>query len=59
MKDVFTVQELVDYLPDINSRQTVYDWVYKDKVPWHKLGKRLYFNKQKIDNWNKAGRPKN
>jgi len=59
MNDEMTIEQLVDYLPDITSKQTVYDWVYRDVIPYHKLGKRLLFDKTKIDKWNQAGRPKN
>lgn len=59
MDEFFTVQELVDFLPDIKSKQTVYNWVCEDKIPWLKRGKPLYFNKEAIYKWEKAGRPKN
>jgi len=54
-----TIEELVEYLPDIKSIKTVYGWVYRDAIPWHKMGKRLLFNKEQIDKWNLAGRPQN
>lgn len=54
-----TIEQLVEYLPDITSKKTVYGWVYKDAIPWRKQGKRLMFDKKKIDIWNKNGRPKN
>jgi len=54
-----TIEELVNYLPDIKSKKTIYGWVYRDAVPWRKQGKRLLFDKDKIDKWNLSGRPKN
>jgi len=56
---MMTIEQLVEYLPDITSKKTVYGWVYKDAIPWRKQGKRLMFDKKKIDIWNKNGRPKN
>ena len=54
-----TIEQLVIYLTDITSKKTVYGWVYRDAVPWYKRGKRLLFNREQIDKWNLAGRPKN
>jgi len=54
-----TIEELVNYLTDISSKSTIYGWVYRNAIPWHKPGKRLIFYTHEIDAWNLAGRPKN
>jgi hypothetical protein len=57
--DEMNIKQLVEYLPDKPKIRTVYNWVYHDKIPYYKIGKPLFFNKKKIDEWNKAGRPQN
>jgi len=49
-----TIEQLVEYLTDISSKKTIYGMVYRDAIPWKKLGKRLLFEKRNL-----AGRPKN
>lgn len=53
-----TIDDLTNYLPDKPSNQTVYSWVGQKIIPYHKLGKRLYFLKSDIDLWLKNGRRK-
>jgi len=53
---LMTSEELRIYLPDNPARQTVYDWIFKRKIPYEKFGKRLYFRKSVIDTWLANGR---
>lgn len=54
----FDLPELCLYLPDKPARQTVYDWVTKGLVPYHKGGKKLRFLQSEIDAWLLTGRRK-
>jgi excisionase family DNA binding protein len=47
----FDVENLCIYHPDKPKKQTVYKWVNKGSIPYHKTGKRLRFYKDEIDNW--------
>lgn len=53
-----TIDDVVLYLPDNPSKQTVYAWVCQKTIPCNKIGKRLYFLKSDIDVWLKNGRRK-
>ena len=53
-----TIDDVVLYLPDNPSKQTVYAWVCQKTIPCNKIGKRLYFLKSDIDEWLKNGRRK-
>lgn len=35
----FNIDELKDYLPDHPAKQTIYGWVSKREIPFHKGGK--------------------
>lgn len=48
---LMNVEELRSYLPGNPARQTVYDWIFKRKIPYEKYGKRVYFRKSDINNW--------
>lgn len=56
---LLTIKELSQYLPDKPKTTTIYNWVCQRKVPYEKHGKKLFFNQQTIDEWNKNGRPDN
>jgi excisionase family DNA binding protein len=45
------VTDLRAFLPEQPARQTVYEWVFKRKIPFEKYGKKLYFRKSAIDIW--------
>lgn len=49
------IKQLCYYLPDKPARQTVYGWVSKRLIPYHKKGKSLSFLKSEIDQWLKEG----
>jgi len=43
------IEELAEYL-DL-KRSTIYQWVHQQKIPYYKLGKRVKFDLEKIENW--------
>jgi len=54
-KEIMTVDEVAEYLE--KSRQTIYTYVSKRKIPHSKSGG-LHFLKSEIDAWIKAGMKK-
>jgi len=52
------LSELCKYLPDKPTLPTVYGWVSKKVIPYHKGGKKLRFLQSEIDQWLKQGRRK-
>jgi len=56
----FDLNGLINYLPSHPKQQTVYDWVGKKIIPYHKAPdtKMLIFLKAEIDQWLKTGRRK-
>jgi len=56
----FDLKGLIEYLPNKPRPQTVYDWVHKKIIPYHKSEqtKALKFLKSEIDQWIKSGRRK-
>lgn len=53
---LLTIQQVADFLS--LSIPTIYGLVSKSEIPCMKKGKRLYFSKDEITNWIKAGRKK-
>ncbi len=53
---LLTIQQVADFLS--LSVPTIYGLVSKAEIPCMKRGKRLYFSKDEISNWIKAGRKK-
>ena len=51
-----TVNQLSEYLPEKPSKFTVYGWVSRRTIPFHKEGKKLLFKKSEIDQWIENGR---
>lgn len=47
----FSLNELMEYLPAKPSAATIYGWVSKKTIPYHKCGRRLSFLKSEIDEW--------
>lgn len=45
----FNVSALIDYLPNHPAEQTIYGWTSAKKIPFHKRGKSILFNKAEID----------
>jgi len=56
----FDLNGLIQYLPSHPKPQTIYEWVHKGIIPYHKSPdtKMLSFLKSEIDNWMKIGRRK-
>ncbi|MEI6747804.1 MAG: helix-turn-helix domain-containing protein, partial [Bacteroidota bacterium] len=52
----FDLSELYQYLPDKPAKPTVYAYVQRRTIPFHKKGKKLFFLKSEIDLYLKSGR---
>jgi excisionase family DNA binding protein len=52
----FNLTELRNYHPDKPASATVYAWVSRNEVPFHKQNKKLRFLKSEIDEWLKSGK---
>lgn len=52
------IDELCAYHPSHPKKQTVYEWVSKKTIPYHKMTKRLMFLQSEIDEWLKSGAQK-
>jgi len=50
-KKWMSVDDLIIYLPGKPARQTIYSWVWKKAIPYHKAGAKLQFLKSEIDAW--------
>jgi len=38
------------------KRETVYTWIYKKKMPCHKVGRLWKFNKAEVNDWVRSGK---
>ena len=47
----FDTNGLVDYLNGTVSKGIIYKLVREDKIPYFKMGTRILFRKESIDNW--------
>lgn len=54
----YDLSELCDYLPDKPAKATIYSYVHKMEIPFHKGQKKLRFLKSEIDEWLKTGKRK-
>ncbi len=52
------IDELCAYHPSHPKKQTVYEWVSKKSIPYHKMTKELMFLQSEIDEWLKRGAKK-
>ena len=52
------IDELKEYLPDHPAKATIYGWVSKREIPYHKGGKKLRFLQSDIDKWLSNGKRK-
>lgn len=50
-KQWFNVNELREYLPSHPRRQTIYSWTSTRRIPFHKKGRSIMFDKAEIDAW--------
>ena len=49
------VADLIEFLPTHPAEQTIYGWTSARKIPFHKKGKNIIFNKAEIEEWLKSG----
>lgn len=54
-----TIKELSDFLPDHPAVTTLYSWVAEERIPYINHGRRVFFQKSAIIEWNRNGRPLN
>lgn len=52
------IDELCAYHPSHPKKQTVYEWVSKKTIPYHKMTKGLMFLQSEIDEWLKSSAQK-
>lgn len=45
------IDELQQYLPSHPKKQTIYTWTSTRKIPFHKKGRSIMFDKDEIDAW--------
>lgn len=45
------VTEVQKYIPGHPAVQTIYGWTSSNTIPYHKIGKRIYFVKSELDAW--------
>ena len=45
------VTEAQKYIPGHPAVQTIYGWTSNNMIPYHKVGKRIYFLKSELDTW--------
>lgn len=45
----FNVADLIEFLPTHPAEQTIYGWTSARKIPFHKKGKNIIFNKAEIE----------
>lgn len=50
------IDELKAFLPDHPAKATIYGWVSKREIPYHKGGKKLRFLQSDIDKWLSNGK---
>lgn len=52
------VTEAQRYIPGHPAIQTIYGWTSNGQIPYHKIGKRIYFVKSELDEWLSHGQRK-
>ena len=52
--DILNIEEAMEFLN--LKRPTIYALTSKNKIPFHKTGKKLYFKKSELINWIERGR---
>ena len=52
------VTEAQKYIPGHPAVQTIYGWTSNGQIPYHKIGKRIYFVKSELDDWLSNGQHK-
>lgn len=49
-QSILTIEELVKYIGNV-PKGTVYQWMHKGYIPSYKVGRRVYFKRETIDEW--------
>ena len=52
------VTEAQKYIPGHPAVQTIYGWTSNGQIPYHKIGKRIYFVTSELDEWLSHGQHK-
>ena len=52
------VTEAQKYIPGHPAVQTIYGWTSNGQIPYHKIGKHIYFVKSELDEWLSHGQHK-
>ena len=47
--EIWTINHLLERYPW--SKSTIYRWIRERKIPHMKIGRRILFSKQEIENW--------
>lgn len=47
--DYTTVPQLAEYLQI--SKRTIFSWIYQRKIPYSKIGRRVVFKREDIEQW--------
>lgn len=53
--DIFDTDSICKYLGNV-SKPTLYRWIHTKHIPNYRIGKRVYFNRNEIDEWMKSKR---
>jgi excisionase family DNA binding protein len=54
---IFDIDDLIAYIGNV-SKPTVYRWLHFRTIPSYRVGKRVYFRRNEIDDWLKDKRRK-
>ncbi len=46
-----TVEDLCEYLPEHPTKQTIYNWIAKNEIPYYKKNRRIRFLKSEVEQW--------
>ena len=49
----FSVEKIAQYL--CVSKESIYRWLEKEKIPAHRVGKQWRFKPSEVDSWVKSG----
>jgi excisionase family DNA binding protein len=55
----YNIEELSEYLPEKPTIRTIYNWTSNNQIPFRKFGRSLYFDKEKIKEWEQNNRKMN
>ena len=55
-ENLLDIKQLSEFLPDHPTKQTIYRWTCNKSIPFEKHGKKIFFDKDKIIEWDNNGR---